>query len=199
MKNIRKKYLNIGIGITLSLFIFELSYVHPVLTSTVFSGGWSVVDMSGNDLGYSFVEMQVVYKPDPLSSSIGQFSFPLRNQLMEKCEQRSVVLGDTLYEINILYNNKTLEKIEGRYLGSVNHNGLFIYNVVLMPRNQYTFKEIRDKYGLINIDVTGKIVNHTSGEILVSGKTKLIIFIIYPHSKIITFILLTLLLFVRYL
>lgn len=199
MKNIRKEHLNIVIGITLSLFIFELSYVHPVLTSTVFSGGWSIVDVHGNDLGYSFVEMQVVYTPDPLSSSIGRFSFPLRNQLMEKCEQRSVVLGDTLYEINILHNNKTLEKIEGRYLGSVNNNGLIVYNVVLMPRNQYTFKEIRDKYGVIDIDVTGKIVNHTSGEVLILGKTKLNVFIMYPYTKIITFILLMLLLFIRYL
>ena len=197
MKNIRKEYLNIGIGITLSLFIFELSYVHPVLTSTVFSGGWSIVDVHGNDLGYSFVEMAVAYTPDPFSTSIGRFSFPLRNQLMEKCEQRSVVLGDALYEIEILHNNKTLEKIQGRYMGTVNINGSSVYNVVLMPRNLYTFKGIRQKYGLLDIDIIGKILNHTSGEVLVSGKTNLTVFIMYPYTRIITFVLLLALIFLR--
>jgi hypothetical protein len=199
MKNIRREYLNIGIGITLSLFIFESFYVHPVLTSTVFSGGWSIVDVNGNDLGYTYIELQVVYTPDPLSSSIGRFSFPMRNHLMEKCDQKSVVLGDTLYEIDIIYNNKVVERVQGIYLGSVSRNGTFVYNVVLLPRTQYTFKKIRNKYGLIELDIIGKILNHTSEEVLVSGGTKLTIFIMYPYIKIITFILLILLLFIRYL
>jgi len=199
MKNIRREYLNIGIGITLSLFIFELSYVHPVLTSTVFSGGWSIVDVRDNDLGYSFIEMQVVYTPDPLGSSIGRFSFPLRNHLMEKCEQRSVFLGDTLYEIEISHNNNTLEKIQGRYLGTVIKNGTSVYKVVLMPRNLYPFKGIRDRYGLLDIDVIGKIINGTSGEVLVSGNTNLTVFIMYPYTRILTFVLLLVLIFLRYL
>ena len=199
MKSIRREYLNIGIGITLALFIFELSYVHPVLTSTVFSGGWSIVDVHDNDLGRSFIEMQVAYTPDPLSSSIGQFSFPIRNHLMEKCEQKSVFLGDTLYEIETLHKNKTLEKIQGRYLGTVDIDGTSVYKVVLMPRNLYTFKGIRDKYGLVDIDIQGKILNHTSGEVLVSGNTKLTVFIMFPHTRIITFVLLLIHLFLRYL
>ena len=199
MNNIRREYLNIGLGIIISLFIFELIYVHPVLTSTVFNRGISIVDVHGNDLGYSLIELQVVYTPDPLSSSIGHFSFPIKSHLMQKYEHKSVVLGDTLYEINILYNNKVVERVQGIYLGTVSKNGTFVYNVVLLPRNQYTFKEIRNKYGLIKLDVTGKILNNTNGEVLLSGSTKLVIFIMYPYTKIFTFLFLMLLLFVRYL
>jgi len=118
---------------------------------------------------------------------------------MQKYEHKSVVLGDTLYEIDISYNNKVVERVQGIYLGAVSKNGTFVYNVVLLPRNQYTFKEIRNKYGLIKLDVTGKILNHTSGEVLISGNTKLAIFVMYPYTKIMTFILLMLLLFLRYL
>lgn len=199
MKNIRREYLNIGIGIILSLFIFELIYVHPVLTSTVFKGGLSIVDVYGNDLGNSFIEIQVVYTPKPSGSSIGEFSFPISTHLMKKCGQNSVILGDAFYEIDILYNNKLVEKVQGRYLGTVKKNGTFVYNVVLLPRNRYTFMEIRHKYGIINIDVTGRILNHTSDEVLVSGNTKLRLFTIYPYTKIITFVLLLTLLFLRYL
>lgn len=199
MNNIRREYLNIGIGITLSLFIFELSYVHPVLTSTLFNGGWSIVDVRGNDLGTSYIEMQVVYTPNPLSSTIGRFSFPMRNHLMARCEQRSVILGDTVYEIEIMHSNNTLEIIQGRYLGSVINNGTSVYNVVLMPRNVYTFKGIRGEYGLLDFNVAGKILNHTSGEVLVSGNTKLTVFTMYPYTKIITFVSLLALIFLRYL
>lgn len=199
MNENRRAYLNIVIGITLSLFFFELIYVHPVLISTVFNGGWSIVDKYGNDLGNSFTELQVMYTPNPLSSSIGEFSFPISTYLINTCEQNSVVLGDTFYEIDLIYNNKLVEKVQGRYLGTVNNNGTFVYNVVLLPRNQYTFKEIRNKYGLINLDVRGRILNHTNGEVLISGSTNFSIFIIYPYTKIITFILLMSLLFLRYL
>ncbi|MCK4582952.1 hypothetical protein KAU18_06505 [Candidatus Bathyarchaeota archaeon] len=199
MKDIKRVYLNIAIGIIVSLFIFELIYVHPVLVSTVFDGSWSIVDEYGNDLGNSFIELQVMYTPNPLSSSIGEFSFPIKTHLINTCEQNSVILGDTLYEIDILYNNKLVEKVQGRYLGTVNNNGTFVYNVVLLPRNQYTFKEIRHKYGLINLDAIGRILNHTSGKVLISGSTKLIIFIMYPYTKIITFVLLMSLIFLRYL
>jgi hypothetical protein len=199
VKNIRKEHLNIGLGITLSLLIFELIYVHPVLTSTVFEGGWSIIDVYGNNIGDSYIELLVVYTPKTSGSSIGEFSFPIRTHLLKRCEKNSIILGETYYEIDIIHNNKTIEKIQGRYLGSVKNNGTLAHNVVLLPRNQHTFSAIRNEYGLINIDVSGKILNQASGEMLLSGTTKLRVFIIYPYIKIITFVLLLTLLFLRYL
>jgi hypothetical protein len=114
-------------------------------------------------------------------------------------ETKTAILKELVYEIGVWRRGKLIEVRNSRYLGSlkVEEKHPTFFNVLFMPKTEYTFSELNKAYGLSNVEITGRIYNQTSGEQILSGKTTLLLFVFYPYTRIITSSMLFLLIFLK--
>ena len=196
----REKILNALIGILSALLIAELIYQHPLYEKLITSGGFSVITKNGEKLGPAFSTLYVRYQANPWGTSLGEFTFPVRTQLMEEPNEiKSVLLKDIVCEVSLWWRDRLIERKDSHYLGSISteEGTCIIFNVLFMTKTDYPMMELKNVYGPITIKVTGRFYNETSGETISSGQTDLQIFILYPYTRLITFSILFLILFLK--
>lgn len=196
----REKILNALIGILSALLIAELIYQQPLYEKLITSGGFSVITKNGEKLGPAFSTLYVRYQANPWGTSLGEFTFPVRTQLMEEPNEiKSVLLKDIVCEVSLWWRDRLIERKDSHYLGSISteEGTCIIFNVLFMTKTDYPMMELKNVYGPITIKVTGRFYNETSGETISSGQTDLQIFILYPYTRLITFSILFLILFLK--
>lgn len=196
----REIILNILLGILSALLIGEIIYQQPPYEDLITSGGFSVVTKDGEHLGYAFSTLYVRYSANPWGTSPGEFSFPIRTQLAEApVETRSVFLKDIVYEVSIWWRDRLIESQDSRYLGSISQEErtATLFNVLFLARTEHPMTGLKRAYGPIKITVIGRFHNQTSGETISSGQTYVPIFILYPYTRLTTFSMLFLTIFLK--
>lgn len=201
-KNGRHIILNIMLGIFLALLIAELTYQHPKYNKLVAEGIFEIITRDEKSLGEGITRIFVKYEPNPWGTSLGDFSFPIMTYMIKADagnETKTAILKELVYEIGIWRRGKLIEVRNSRYLGSlkVEEKHPIFFNVLFMPKTEYTFSELNKAYGLSNVEITGHIYNQTSGEQILSGKTTLLLFVFYPYTRIITSSMLFLIIFLK--
>jgi len=199
-KNRNERMLNILIGIFLALLISELIYQQPSFEDSITSSKFLVITKDGKCLGYAYSTLFIKYNANPWGTSLGDFSFPIRTQLVETpAEIRSVLLKDVAYEVSLWRNDKLIESQESCYLGSINieEETDVIFNVLFLAKTEHPMTELVGVFGPIKIRVTGRYYNNTSGETISSGQIYLPIFILYPNTKLATFCILFITIFIK--
>lgn len=196
----REKILNTVIGVLSALLIAELIYRQPPFEELITSDGFQIVTKDGKHLGYAFSALYVRYNANPWGTSLGEFSFPVRTQLEEAPEgDRSALLKDIVYEVSIWRRDRLIESHESRYLGSLNpeEGASTFFNVLFLAKTQHPMEGLRRAYGPITVNVRGRFYNVTSGETISSGQTSVPIFILYPYTRLTTFSILFLIIFLK--
>ncbi len=189
--NRRHIVLNIMLGIFLALLIAELIYQHPRYDKLVTEGVFDIITRDKNYLGKGLTKVFVKYEPNPWGTSLGDFSFPITTCMIRAGagnETRTAFLKDTVYEIGVWWRGRLIEVRNSHYLGSLNVEKKYptFFNVLFMPKTEYTFSELNKACGLLNVEITGHIYNQKNGEYILYGKTTLSLFIFYPYTRIIT-------------
>jgi len=196
----REKILNTLLGILSALLIAELIYQQPPYENLVTSGDFSAVTKDGENLGRAFSTLYVRYHANPWGTSLGEFTFPVRTQLVEEPDEiKSVLLKDIVYEVSLWWRDGLIERKCSHYLGSISteEGTCVLFNVLFMTKIDHPMTELKRVYGPITIKVTGRFYNQTSGETISSGQIDLPIFILYPYTRLTTFSILFLIIFLK--
>ena len=187
-KNVQDAVFSTFLAIILVVNIFVFVYQHPVYEKEFLRANFKLLTHEGVDLGYSTSSLKINYRS---GRHPGKFLLSIKTEASKPLYYQSIDSRDIHYKVSFIWRSMPVTSIEDAYFGAmIPERGEVMYSTFNIPSGKYQMRKLEHVFGVGRMVIEAEFFNSTSDTIIAKGREELLLLLIQPSIKPVSFTIL---------